>query len=390
MFLPRTQRVRIHPMRNPTAKRDYYEVLGVTRDAPKDEIKKAYRTLARKHHPDINPDRKEEAEEEFKELSEAYAILSDDDKRARYDRYGHNAPGGYDFDFSRDFGVGSFSDIFDVFFGGSGDSRPRDRVYRGDDLRYDLSLSYEEAYTGVEHEVEMTRFETCDTCGGSGAKPGSSPEKCSYCSGQGQVRESRSTFFGHFQTVTPCPRCQGDGQVIADPCPECHSEGRASKKRKLSVAIPAGVDSGARVRVPGQGNDGPGGGPPGDLYIFVHLKSHDFFERRNGDVYCEVPITFPQASLGTRIPIPTLNGKEDLEVPAGTQTGTVFRIRGKGFPDPHGYGRGDQHAVIRVVTPTDLNEKQKGLLREFAETRGDKLRGQEKGFFEKIKDLLQA
>ena len=379
-------------MRNQGSKRDYYEVLGVPRNASKEEIKKAYRRLARQYHPDMNPDRKEEAEEKFKELSEAYAVLSDDEKRARYDRYGHEAPGGFDFDFARDFGFGTgiFSDIFDVIFGDATGARPRERVYRGDDLRHDLALTYEEAYTGVEKEIEVTRLTTCDTCGGSGARPGSSPEICTYCGGHGQVRESRSTFFGHFQSVTTCPRCHGEGQVISEPCSDCGGEGRSRRKRKLKVTIPAGVDSGARIRVAGQGNDGPNGGPPGDLYIFVHLKPHDFFERRNGDVYCEIPITFPQAALGARITIPTLNGKEELEIPPGTQTGTVFRLRGKGFPDPHGYGRGDQHAVIRVVTPTNLTERQKELLREFAAARGDKLSGQEKSFFDKLKNLLQT
>ncbi len=371
-----------------TTKRDYYEVLGVSRTATSEEIKKSYRSLARKHHPDMNPNNKEDAEEKFKELSEAYSVLSDDGKRARYDRYGHEAPGGFDFDFTRDFGFGSFGDFFDVFFGGGQGAQSRERVYRGDDLRYDLSLTYEQSYRGIEQDIELTRFETCDACEGSGATSGSQPEKCSYCGGHGQVRETRNTILGHLSTVTTCPRCRGEGQIITDPCAECHGEGRIRQKKKITVNIPAGVDSGARVRVSGQGNHGPNSGPPGDLYVFIHLQAHDFFERRNGDVVCEVPITFPQAALGTNVQVPTLDGPEELRIPVGTQTGTVFRLRGKGFPDPRGYGHGDQHVVVRVVTPTHLNEKQKELLGQFAEAGGDKPRGQEKGLFEKIKELL--
>ncbi|MBI3923704.1 MAG: molecular chaperone DnaJ [Armatimonadetes bacterium] len=371
-----------------TTKRDYYEVLGVAHAATPEELKKAYRSLARKFHPDANPENKEEAEEKFKELSEAYAILSDTDKRARYDRYGHEAPGGFDFDFTRDFRGGSFSDIFDVFFGSGGGAGDRERYYRGDDLRYDVTLSYEQAYRGLEQEVELSRLEGCDQCSGTGSEKGTSPETCSYCQGHGQVRESRNTFFGQFSSVTTCPRCQGEGQIVTHPCLTCRGEGRLRVKRKLSVNIPAGVDSGARVRVPGQGNHGLKGGQPGDLYLFVHLKAHDFFDRRNGDVYCEVPLTFAQAALGTSLDVPTLDGPETLNIPSGTQTATVFRIRGKGFPDLRGYGHGDQHVVTKVMTPTHMNDRQKELLREFSEAGGGKLHEHEKGFFERIKDLL--
>lgn len=371
----------------PTAKRDYYEVLGVSRGASADEIKKAYRQLAKQHHPDVNPDNRAEAEERFKEISEAYHVLSDPDRRRRYDQFGHEAPGGFDFDFNRDFGFGSFSDLFEMFFGSRTQGR-RQSVYRGDDLRYDLEITLEEAYTGAEKTIEVPHLVGCQACRGSGAAEGTHPETCPSCGGTGQISQARSTFFGQFATTTLCSHCQGMGEILRSPCIRCHGIGRVRETVRLKVSIPPGVDDGARVRAAGQGDDGLRGGPPGDLYVFVHLKPHEFFQRRNGDILCEVPISITQAALGDTLEVPTLNGGEDLRIPPGTQSGAVFRLRGKGMPDLRGYGHGDQHVRVKVQIPTHLTHRQRQLLEELAKELGAQKNHKEKGFFGRVKDAL--
>jgi molecular chaperone DnaJ len=372
-------------------KRDYYDILSVTRSADADEIKKAYRRLAKQWHPDMNPDNREEAEEKFKELSEAYAVLSDPEKRARYDRFGHEAPGGFGVDFNRDFGFGGIGDIFgDIFselFGGRANVS-REDVKRGADLRYDMTITLEDAFRGVERAVEVPSRVQCVTCKGSGASPGSKPQSCKPCFGRGQLRVARGTGFFTMTTVETCPHCHGTGEVIPNPCGDCQSEGRVRKVKRLKVRVPAGVENGTPLRMVGQGEDGLRGGSPGDLYVVVRIQEHDYFERRGRDVICELPMSFPQAALGATIEVPTLEDNEPLTIPPGTQTGAAFRLRGKGMPDLRGNGRGDQHVIIRVVTPTKLTARQKELLREFAKESGEEVQGH-KGFLERVKDAFK-
>lgn len=380
------------------AKRDYYEVLGVSRDASEEEIKKAYRRLARRYHPDVNKD-DPEAEAKFKEISEAYKVLSDPKARAQYDRFGHAAfdgaggqgAGGFDpfGDFGGFGGFGGFDDIFDMFFGGAGEARRRSAPRKGADLRYDLELSFEQAAFGFETEIELPRTEVCGHCHGSRAEPGTAVRDCPQCGGRGEVRESRQTAFGRFVSVHPCPRCRGEGKVIETPCRECRGSGVVSRRRKIKVKIPAGVDSGFRLRLAGEGEAGERGGPPGDLYIYITVREHEFFRREGNDVHCEVPVSFVQAALGDEIEVPTLSGTVKLKIPEGTQTGTRFRLRGQGIPDPRGYGRGDQYVSVRVVTPTRLTSRQKELLREFARAGGDGA-PEEKSFFGRVKDALKG
>ncbi|RSK27902.1 molecular chaperone DnaJ [Bacillus sp. HMF5848] len=370
------------------SKRDYYEVLGVEKGASKDEIKKAYRKLSKKYHPDIN--KEADAADKFKEIAEAYEVLTDDTKRAQYDRFGHAGANQQGFggsgDFS-DFGFGGFEDIFDTFFGGGGGRRRRDpnAPRQGADLQYTMTITFEEAAFGKETDIEIPREEECDTCHGSGAKAGTKPETCSHCHGTGQMSVEQNTPFGRIVNRRVCSYCNGTGKFIKDKCATCSGAGKVKKRKKIHVKIPAGVDDGQQLRVTGQGEPGVNGGPPGDLYIVFHVKPHEFFERDGDDIYCEMPLTYVQAALGDEIEVPTLHGKVKLKIPSGTQTGTKFRLRGKGVPNVRGYGQGDQHIRIRVITPTNLTEKQKQLLRDFAEISGQVPDEQHENFFSKVK-----
>jgi len=372
------------------AKRDCYEVLGVERSAGPDDIKKSYRMLAVKHHPDKNPGDKS-AEEKFKELGEAYDILSDPQKRALYDQHGHAAfdrrAGGS--------GAGGFHDPLDIFrevFGGSGifenlfggGSSDATQPQRGNDLRYDMEITFEEAAHGCEKEITLTKPDTCETCQGSGAEPGSRARTCPNCRGRGQVINSR----GIFSIAQNCPNCQGAGQVFEKPCKSCRSEGRRERSSKIKLRIPAGVDTGSRLRSAGNGEAGFRGGPAGDLYVVLHVKAHSIFQRDGDDLLCEVPVSFIQAALGAEIEVPALDGKAAIRVPPGTQPGTMFRLKGKGIMNVQGYGHGDLHVRINVEVPTHLSAAQKAKLQEFAELCSGKENPLSQGFFEKAKSLF--
>jgi molecular chaperone DnaJ len=370
-------------------KRDYYEVLGLSQGASADEIKSAYRRLARQHHPDVNQG-DSAAEARFKEINEAYEVLSNQDKRQRYDQFGHagvnGQPGPSDFGFGG-FGVG---DIFDMFFGATREAGGRGtHVQRGADLRYDLEITLEEAAFGAERTVEITKLETCTLCQGSGGKEGSRPETCATCRGQGQVRQTQQTFIGSFSTVTTCPRCRGEGQTIKDPCPRCNGDGRERNTKTLHVKVPPGVDTGNRIRFTNEGEAGPNGGPPGDLYVVTVVRPHPVFEREGRDIACEINISFAMAALGGKIKVPTLDGDEEVHLPEGTQPGDVFRLAGKGLPEVGRTGRGDQHLVVRVVTPTRLNDRQRRALQEFAAASGEEVgQASDGSIFEKIRNIF--
>jgi molecular chaperone DnaJ len=368
-------------------KRDYYDVLGVGRQASSDEIKKAYRRLAREYHPDVN--KNPDAEARFKEINEAYEVLSDEQKRAAYDRFGHaGAQGGFATDFS---GFGGFGDIFEEFFGFGGvrSAAARRAPRRGGDLRYELTITFEEAAFGVEKEIEITRPETCPRCSGSGSEPGTTPVRCSTCNGTGEVRRVQQSFLGSFVNVSTCPTCHGDGETIGFPCTQCRGNKYVRTTRKINVKIPAGVDNGTQIRLAGEGEPGERGGPPGNLYVELNVLPHAYFRRRDDNLVLELGINVAQAALGDEIMVPTLDGDEKLTIPPGTQTGKVFRLRNKGVPHLRTNGRGDQLVVIDVMIPTNLTAEQKRLFRELAKTLGkDVVPQREKTFVDKLKDVF--
>jgi molecular chaperone DnaJ len=348
----------------------YYECLGVERSATEEEIKKNYRKLAMQYHPDRNPGDKD-AEEKFKEAAEAYEVLSDREKREIYDRYGHEGLNGIGFRGFSGFDdiFTSFSDIFEDIFGfGSGRSRTRSTQRSGADLRYDIKISFMDAAFGTTTDIEVAKAERCNECRGSGAAPGTAPETCSQCRGRGQVTQSS----GFFTISSTCPQCRGQGKVITKPCMSCRGTGRSRITKTVQLKIPAGVETGSRLRLRGEGEEGEFGGPSGDLYVFIHVEPHELFERKDNNIYCQIPISFVQASLGATIEVMTLNGTEKLKIPKGTQSGTIFRLKGKGIPHLQGFGRGDQIIETVVKIPTNLNRKQEELLKEFAKLSGEK------------------
>jgi molecular chaperone DnaJ len=369
-------------------KRDYYEILGVQKNVSPQELKSAFRKVALQYHPDRNPGDKE-AEDKFKEASEAYEVLSDPERRARYDRFGHaGAGGGAGFEGFGGFqGVNIndiFGDIFGEIFGGGGRGRGRGGVGRGADLRYNLEISFEEAAFGCRPKVPIPRPKKCETCSGSGSKSGAAPKPCATCGGVGEVRFTQ----GFFAVSRACHDCNGTGAVIPDPCSKCRGSGKVPSEEVLEVNIPGGVDNGTRVRLSGMGEPGERGGPPGDLYVTVIVREHPLFQREDNEVFCEVPISFTQAALGAKIDVPTLDGKVKMTIPAGTQSGKVFRLKGKGIPHLHSQQRGDQHVRVIIETPTELSSKQRELLEKFAELSGEESHPQSKSFFAKVKELF--
>ena len=361
-------------------KRDYYEILSVSRNASDAELKAAYRKLALKYHPDRNPN-DQKAEEKFKEAAEAYEVLRDSQKRSLYDQYGHaglentgfSGFGGFEDIFS------SFGDIFEDFFGFTSRRSSRSRAMSGANLRYDISLEFMEAVFGIETEIEIEKREICPDCGGNGCEKDSEPESCRHCNGTGQVSRSQ----GFFTVRTTCPTCRGNGQIIPHPCPKCRGTGLVMANKKVAVKIPAGVDNGSRLRLTGEGEPGVFGGPPGDLYVFIHVEPHDFFKRRDTDIICEIPISFVQAALGDKIEVPTLNGDKTLKIPKGTQPGDIFYFHGEGIPSLRTSQRGDQIIQVDIKTPTHLSKKQEALLKEFAKLESKKIS-------HKIKNILKG
>jgi molecular chaperone DnaJ len=364
-------------------KRDYYEVLGVTRDSDEEEIKRAYRKLAMKYHPDRNPGN-EEAEEKFKEASEAYEVLRDDEKRQIYDRYGHEGLAGTGFHGFTGFEdiFSSFGDIFEDFFGFGRRTGKRSRGRKGNSLRYDLEISLEDAFHGVEKDLSFKKWASCSACNGSGVAPGKQPKICSTCGGRGQVVRAQ----GFFQITTTCPACHGEGRIITDPCLECHGKGKLKVERKITVKIPPGVDTGSQLRLQGEGETGEYGGPAGDLYVVIHVRDHEFFKREGEHLLCEVPISFVQAALGNTVQIPVIGeeGVHDLEIPPGTQPGDVFTLPGLGMPGLQRGKRGELFVKVDVKIPKKLSPHQKELLEEFSETEGVKSTKNEKSFWQKI------
>ncbi|MBT0665034.1 molecular chaperone DnaJ [Geobacter pelophilus] len=371
-------------------KRDYYEILEVHKNASETEIKKAYRKLAIQFHPDKNQGDKA-SEDKFKEVSEAYEILSDPEKRAQYDRFGHAGVSGNNFGGAGGFGFGAgtpfgdiFSDIFGDVFGGGG-ARQRGRGRRGDDLQYTLDISFEDAANGLETKIDVPYAKRCDTCGGSGAKPGTEPKTCPTCRGAGQVRFQQ----GFFSVSRTCSHCNGEGKILDNPCGTCRGSGSVKDTKTLSVKVPPGVETGNRLKLTNEGGQGTKGGGNGDLYVLINVREHPIFSREGNDVICETPISFTQAALGAEIQIPTLDGKVSLKIPEGTQSGKIFRLRGKGIPVLQGYGRGDQLVVVRVETPTNLNRQQRELLEEFARISSEDVHPMGKSFLDKVMDMFK-
>lgn len=380
-------------------KEDFYDVLGVSKDASQAEIKKAYRKLSKKYHPDIND--APEAEQKFKDVSEAYDTLSDEQKRAAYDRYGHASTdpnfgaGGAGGGFGGAGNFGGFEDIFDQFFGGG---RAGGRRYdptapqQGDDLQYVMTLEFEDAIFGKESTIKYNRFEHCGTCGGNGAKPGTSPKTCSQCGGAGTINVERNTAFGRMMSQQTCPTCHGTGQEIEEKCDVCHGEGKVKERHSVKVKVPAGVEDGQQMRLAGQGSAGKNNGPFGDLFVIFRVKPSDTFERHGSEIYYELPINIVQATLGDEVKVPTVHGKVKFNIPAGTQPNTTFRLRGKGAPKLRGHSNGDQHITVKVVVPKKLNERQTEILRDFAkESDFDEIKEQDKdgSFFSKFKDAFK-
>ena len=363
-------------------KRDYYESLGVGRGASPDELRSAYRRLAKQYHPDIN--KEAGAEDRFKEINEAYAVLSDEERRAAYDRFGHAGLKGM----PTDFGFG-FSDIFEEFFGfGFGGGRSRRAPRRGADLRYDLRLDFEEAVFGAEERLEFARNDICTNCHGSGAEPGTTPIRCSTCEGSGEVRQVRQTFLGSMVNVTTCPNCGGRGEVVKTPCKVCRGSGIEQQQVERTIEIPPGVDNGTQIRVSGEGEPGPNQGPRGDLYVVLRVKPHRFFRRKNSDILLDLSINVAQATLGSMIQVPTLEGDEELRIPAGTQSGKILRLKGKGVPKLRRNGRGDQLVILSVDIPRNLTKEQRELFEQLASTMGTEAIPQERSLLDALKDVL--
>lgn len=371
-----------------TMKLDYYEVLGVERNADDGTIKSAYRKMAMQYHPDRNPNNPE-AEEKFKACSEAYSVLSDADKRAAYDRYGHAGVGGAGnpFQGGSPFQQGDLGDIFGDLFGemfNMGGQRKGSRAQRGRDLKYDMVLEFEEAVFGKEQEIKIRRAETCEDCNGSGAEKGKQPETCQQCGGRGQIRSQQ----GFFSVARTCPVCSGTGTVIRNPCKTCHGEARVAREHKILVKVPAGVEDGTRIRYGGEGEAGRFGGPAGDLYVVLEVKAHKFFERDGDDLHCTIPVSFPQAALGAEIQVQTLEGIESLKVPEGTQSGKEFKLRGKGVPHLNAHGKGDLIVEVRVQTPSKLTKQQKDLMKQLADTMTVENAPTARGLFSKVRDIF--
>lgn len=375
------------------SKRDYYEVLGINKSADQNEIKSAFRKLAKKYHPDLNPG-DSDAEVKFKEVNEAYGILGDPEKKQKYDQFGHAAFdgnqgfGGFNSAGFEDFGD-IFGDIFGDFFGGSQSRQNRRSGPRkGSDLKVRLNINFEEAVFGAKKEIKISRVEECHVCKGSGAKKGTSKHTCSQCNGTGTVRTVQRTPFGQFASTTTCNTCGGTGEIIDEPCSSCRGAGKEKKTRKITINIPAGVDSGSVIPLRGEGNHGEKGGPAGDLYVYLKVKPHDIFEREGNDIWCEIPISYVKAALGGVVEVPTIDGKVKYDIPEGTQTGTVFRLKHKGIKNLRGTGKGDQYVRVKISVPKKLNEKQRELLKQFAETFGEEPEHEKKGFFDKMKDAF--
>lgn len=369
-------------------KRDYYEALGLDRNASEEDIKKAFRKLAFQYHPDRNNE--PGAVEKFKEISEAYEVLSTPDKRAAYDRFGHTTGEGWTERGHGDFGFGGLGDIFETFFGGAAGTSTR-APRQGTDISSELTLNLEDTVSGIDRVIEIKRIESCSICGGLGSKPGTQPGRCPVCKGTGQVRRSQRSVFGSFVNITTCDRCEGEGNIITDPCPQCRGNGRESQTRRLRVHIPAGIEDGSQIRLSGEGNAGKRGGSPGNAYILVHVQEHPLFKREGDDIILDFPLNIAQAALGYDTEIPTLNGKEKLRVPAGTQSGKIFRIREKGIPHLQRSGRGDLLVRVSIAVPKNLSDKQKKLLEELAQTFTDSNGSEhDKSFFQKMKEAFKG